>query len=410
MEADYRISEFLDTKRLQTLQDRLSQVMGLALVVVVAAGVPVTSPSGFSEFCARYRQDPCQAKRCYACDSAGGYAAMQARKPVVYRCCCGFVEFAVPITINDRYLGAFISGQVKVETEKEQAIPFILSMAPPQELAPELQALHNAMPIVPYQRFALMADTLLHLATCLVEQAWANVIQRELHKKERQLTQELRKRVETENLLHEAEFKALSYQLNPHFLFNVLNTIGRLAYLEEAQRTEAMVHDFSDMMRYLLRKNNHAAITLGQEINYVNSYMAVQKVRMRDRFDYSCEIPPQYLDVPCPFLMLQPLVENFFNYVVEPRDVLSVLRIRAVDNGEEIIIEVSDNGDGIAQENIKRILSGQQNNKKGGIGIINIMQRLQLMFGASGRLAIASAHQPMMGTTVTLRFPLHPHS
>ncbi len=60
-------------------------------------------------------------------------------------------------------------------------------------------------------------------------------------------------------------------------LFNVLNTIGRLAFLEDASRTETMVHDFSDMMRYLLRKNNNGLITLGREMNYVNCYMAIQK-------------------------------------------------------------------------------------------------------------------------------------
>lgn len=410
MEADYNIAEFLDTERLQTLQDHLSQTMTLAMVVVDASGLPVTRPSGFSAFCARYRQQPGQAARCHACDNAGGRAAMQARKPVVYRCCCGFVEFAVPITIGDRYLGAFIAGQVRVEAEKEQTIPFILQTSPPPAILPQLRACLSTMPVLPYQRFTLMADTLLHLASCLVEQAWANVMQRELHKKERQLTQALRERVEAENLLHEAEFKALSYQLNPHFLFNVLNTIGRLAFLEEAQRTEAMVHDFSDMMRYLLRKNNHAAITLGQEIGYVNSYMAVQKVRMRDRFDYHCEIPSAYHEVACPFLTLQPLVENFFNYVVEPRETLSVLRIRASDNGVDVIIEVSDNGDGLSQADIRRILSGQQGHTKSGIGINNILQRLRLMFGKSDRLTIASPHQPMMGTTITLRLPLKPQS
>ncbi len=153
------------------------------------------------------------------------------------------------------------------------------------------------------------AYTLLHVASYLVEQAYANNIQRELHQKDLALTNELRKRVDIERSLHEAEFKALSYQINPHFLFNVLNTIGRLAFLENAQRTENMVHDFSDMMRYLLRKSNNGLITLRNEINYVNSYMSIQKVRMSDRFDYMSSIPDKYLDVICPFLILQGFVE-----------------------------------------------------------------------------------------------------
>jgi ligand-binding sensor protein len=406
MNNKYKLHEFLDVKRLQTLQDNFSKSMMIALVVVDQDGVPVTQASGFSDFCARSRLDNVLSTHCYESDNAGGRAAMLAGKPVVYRCYCGFVEFAVPIMINDHYLGAFISGQVKVEEEKENTIPYILDNHNIWKENTWLHDLHLDAKRMPYDRFESTASTLLHVSSYLVEQAHTNNIQRELHRKNLELTDELRKRVEIERSLHEAEFKALSYQINPHFLFNVLNTIGRLAYLEDAQRTETMVHDFSDMMRYLLRKNNHGLITLGHEINYVTSYMSIQKVRMHDRFDYLCDIPEKYFDVVCPFLILQPLVENFFNYVVEPRDTSSQLRISARDDGHDVILEVSDNGDGISQTEIANILSGDVNRQKGGIGINNIKNRLQLLFGESYGLAISSAHKPRMGTTIMLKFPM----
>jgi ligand-binding sensor protein len=406
MNNQYKLHEFLDVKRLQTLQDNFSKSMMIALVVVDQDGVPVTQASGFSDFCARSRLDNVLSTHCYESDNAGGRAAMLAGKPVVYRCYCGFVEFAVPIMINDHYLGAFISGQVKVEEEKENTIPYILDNHDIWKENTWLHDLHLDAKRMPYDRFESTASTLLHVSSYLVEQAHTNNIQRELHRKNLELTDELRKRVEIERSLHEAEFKALSYQINPHFLFNVLNTIGRLAYLEDAQRTETMVHDFSDMMRYLLRKNNHGLITLGHEINYVTSYMSIQKVRMHDRFDYLCDIPEKYFDVVCPFLILQPLVENFFNYVVEPRDTSSQLRISARDDGHDVILEVSDNGDGISQTEIANILSGDVNRQKGGIGINNIKNRLQLLFGESYGLAISSAHKPRMGTTIMLKFPM----
>jgi len=406
MNNKYKLHEFLDVKRLQTLQDNFSKSMMIALVVVDNDGIPVTTPSGFSNFCARSRLNSALAQHCHESDNAGGRAAMETLKPVVYRCYCGFVEFAVPIMINDHYLGAFISGQVKVEEEMEQTIPYILDNNEVWHKNPWLINLHDNTQRMPYERFESTASTLLHVSSYLVEQAHANNIQRELHKKDLELTDELRKRVEIERSLHEAEFKALSYQINPHFLFNVLNTIGRLAYLEDATRTETMVHDFSDMMRYLLRKSNHGLITMNHEINYVKSYMSIQKVRMSDRFDYQCDVPDKYLDIVCPFLILQPLVENFFNYVVEPRDTSSFLLIRAVDDGRDVILEVTDNGDGISQENIANILSGDQNRLKGSIGINNIQDRLRLLFGESYGLEIISAHQPAMGTTIKLRFPM----
>lgn len=406
MNNKYPLQEILDVDRLQTLQDNFSKSMMIALVVVDEKGVPVTKPSGFSDFCARSRRNPALAQHCYDCDDAGGRAAMAACRPVVYRCYCGFVEFAVPIMIDNHYLGAFISGQVKVETSKEAEIPYILAENGVWEENPMLVNLHENTKRMPYERFESTAYTLLHVASYLVEQAYANNIQRELHQKDLALTNELRKRVDIERSLHEAEFKALSYQINPHFLFNVLNTIGRLAFLENAQRTENMVHDFSDMMRYLLRKSNNGLITLRNEINYVNSYMSIQKVRMSDRFDYMFSIPDKYLDVICPFLILQPLVENFFNYVVEPREIKSHIHIKATDDGHDVIIEVTDNGDGISPQDIEHILSGNENRQKGGIGINNIQNRLQLLFGERYGLEITSPHKPKQGTSIKLRFPM----
>ncbi|MGL9719417.1 sensor histidine kinase [Symbiopectobacterium sp.] len=406
MNNKYPLQEILDVERLQTLQDNFSKSMMIALVVVDEKGVPVTKPSGFSDFCARSRRNPALAQHCYDCDDAGGRAAMAACRPVVYRCYCGFVEFAVPIMIDNHYLGAFISGQVKVETSKETEIPYILAENGVWEENPMLVNLHKNIKRMPYERFESTAYTLLHVASYLVEQAYANNIQRELHQKDLALTNELRKRVDIELSLHEAEFKALSYQINPHFLFNVLNTIGRLAFLENAQRTENMVHDFSDMMRYLLRKSNNGLITLRNKINYVNSYMSIQKVRMSDRFDYMFSIPDKYLDVICPFFILQPLVENFFNYVVEPREIKSHIHIKATDDGSDVIIEVTDNGDGISPQDIEHILSGNENRQKGGIGINNIQNRLQLLFGERYGVEIASPHKPKQGTSIKLRFPM----
>lgn len=406
MNAQYKLQQYLNIDRLQTLQDNFSKSMMIALVVVDEYGVPVTQPSGFCEYCEYARQDPTQKQQCYQSDAAGGKLAMESGKPAVYRCYCGFVECAVPIMINGRYLGAFISGQVKIEDKEQKRVPYILKKNKDLTHDEKYRALYNKAQSIPYDRFESTAYTLFNVASYLVEQAHNTYIQRELRQKELELTDELRKRMEIERSLHEAEFKALSYQINPHFLFNVLNTIGRLAFLEEAQRTETMVHDFSDMMRYLLRKNNQGLITLNQELDYVKKYMSIQTVRMGNRFTYSIDIPLRYLNVVCPFLVLQPLVENFFNYVVEPREIVSELSIKATDDGENVILELKDNGDGISPENIQLILSGERNQQKGGIGIFNIMNRMKLLFGDHYKLELSSPYKPMKGTTIRLRFPL----
>ncbi|SBT13515.1 sensor histidine kinase [Vibrio celticus] len=403
----YTLDKYLDINRLQKLQNNFSQSMEIALVVVDSRGEPVTKPSGFCEYCAQARKDPTRKMQCYESDDAGGRIAMQTGKPVVYRCYCGFVECAVPIMIEGQYLGAMISGQVKVEDNTKSKIPYILEENKIWEDNSELIALYDTTRKMDYERFISTADTLFDVASYLVEQAHSRLIQTDLHEKELELKNELQKSMEMEKALHEAEFKALSYQVNPHFLFNVLNTIGRLSYLEEANRTENMVHNFSDMMRYLLRKSSCSVITLGQEIKYVKNYMSIQEVRMGDRFSYTCNVPDEYSNIPCPFLILQPLVENFFNYVVEPRDIISTLSIKAYDNGKSIFIELQDNGDGISKEKIADIISGEQHSNSGCIGIYNIINRTRLLYGDGYKLDISSPNKPKKGTKIVLKIPIN---
>lgn len=402
----YQLHEYLDINRLQSLQNNFSQSMEIALVVVDANGEPVTKPSGFCDYCAKSRENPQRQKRCFESDDAGGRVAMQTGKPVVYRCYCGFVECAVPIMVDGHYLGAMISGQVRVEDCDKKQIPHILENNKVWKDSAELTDLFNKTKKMGYERFVATANTLFDVATHLVEQAHSRIVQEELHKKELELQTELQKSMEMERALREAEFKALSYQVRPHFLFNVLNTIGRLAYLEEAQRTEGMLHNFSDMMRYLLRKSSRGVITIGNEINYVKNYMSIQKVRMGDRFEYSCDVPEKYSNIPCPFLTLQPLVENFFNYVVEPRDIISHISISAFDDGKDVFIELNDNGDGISEDKINEIISGERNSKNGSIGIYNIINRSQMLYGEEYKVEITSPNKPMQGTKITLRFPM----
>ena len=407
MNYTFRLTELIELKQLQTLQDNFSKSIGVAIVIVNEKGMPITKPSGFSTFCKLSRASVSQQDKCFQCDNAGGRAAMSANKPVVYRCCCDFVEFAVPIIVNGQYLGAFISGQVQVEQEKQQTIPYILGRTSEWENNAKLVQAHQQANYIPYDRFEAAAYSLSNIALYLAEQAYANKIQKELHAKSIKLAEELRNRADLERALCDAEYKVLSYQINPHFLFNVLNTIGRLAFLEDAEQTENTVYYFSDMMRYILKKSDNKLITIGSEVNAVKSYLAIQQIRLKDRFSYKINIPDKYLDIASPFLVLQPLVENCFKYVIEPKEEKSFISLSAYDDGHDVLLEVSDNGDGIPADKINEILSDDvQENNHNSIGIKNIQNRLRLLFGQRYGLEIKSPNKPNMGTIVRLRFPM----
>ena len=127
-----------------------------------------------------------------------------------------------------------------------------------------------------------------------------HIMQEELHNKNLELMEEVKLRSEVEAALKEADLKALQAQINPHFLFNVLNTIGRLALLENAEKTQEMIYAFSDMMRYTLKKENTNIVTLKEEVEHVRNYLSIQKMRLGERLDYSIHIDEDAEEVMCP--------------------------------------------------------------------------------------------------------------
>lgn len=401
------INDLLSLDMLQKLQDNFSDATGLALVAVNASGEPITKPSGFSSFCLMFRSSKTRQAQCFECDNAGGRKALQVGEPIFYRCGCGLAEFAVPIDVEGHYLGALLSGQVKIVEQELQGLNPILDENTSWQHNKQLIKLYDEIKTVSFEKFKAAAYTLYDLTHYLVSQGYTNVIRTRLHEQTLELLNESRRRIELEKLLQEADFKALSYQINPHFLFNVLNTIGRLALLENAEKTEAMVYGFSDMMRYILRKNNNKLITIESEINHVSNYFSLQEVRMGDKFTYSISVSEKYYKTPCPFMTIQPIIENCFKYVVEPREERSHISIICFDDGHDVIIKITDNGDGMPKDMIALALKGNLNrNKNDGLGIFNVSERLKLSFGDGYGLQIESSFRKGEGVTVLIRCPL----
>lgn len=407
MNTFFDMDDLLSIDRLQKLQDNFSDATGLALVAVNTHGEPITKPSGFSSFCLSFRSSESGRIKCSDCDNIGGRNAMKEGEPIIYRCGCGLAEFAVPIEVEGHYLGALLAGQVKLDERDSQVFNYRLDDDVSWQKDKQLVTLHNEIPVISFKKFKAAAYSLYHLTQYLVEQGYANIIQAKLHKQTLELLNHSKHRAELEKSLQEAELKALTYQINPHFLFNVFSTIGRLALLENAEKTEAMVYGFSDMMRYILRKNNNKLITIQSEIEHVTNYLSLQKVRMGDKFSFNISIPERYYNIPCPFMIIQPLVENSFNYAIEPRDGIAHLSITAFDNGYDVVIEIVDDGDGMTQDTIVSALEGNLNsNKREGLGIYNVSNRLKLNFGDDYGLEIESSGRKGLGTKVRIRCPI----
>ena len=179
---------------------------------------------------------------------------------------------------------------------------------------------------------------------------------------------------------HSAQLRALRYQINPHFLFNTLNSISSLIWEKDLPRAEAMLVALSGFLRSSLENDPMEDVTLEQEIALQRLYLDIEQVRYAKRLTVEINIPADLAKAKVPSLILQPLVENAIRYGVGPSKVETHLRIAASTDMRGLVLEVEDNGPGLNE-------AGPHG---AGIGLDNVRERLSTRFGVdSSFLAVA---------------------
>ena len=221
------------------------------------------------------------------------------------------------------------------------------------------------------------------------------------------LVQEIKEQSELDQLLKEMELKHLQNQINPHFLFNTLNTISKMAYLEDAHSTSGLIDSVAAILRHSLGEIDQH-VTLKDEVHIVEDYFRIQKTRFSERIQFVTEIDESCLGIELPRLTLQPLVENAFIHGIEAREDGGIIAIRIKQTAQHVIIEVGDDGEGIEKEKIAALLSltasGDDHvGHSTGIGLMNVIRRLQLFYQTSNVVEIES--EKGQWTTVRLLLP-----
>lgn len=406
MNKFFHLSEIIDVDVLQKIQDYYSKATGLAVVTVDYMGNPITKFSNFSKYCSLIRKDAkCNEKCCHS-DAHGGLEAARIGKPYIYTCHGGLVDFAIPIVLEGQYLGSIMAGQVKVDKKPFDGKKHMEQISNQWHDKAEVIDAYNKVPVISYEKINAAANMMHIVANHIVEKGLASVYQEELNKKNMELLRETKIKSELERALKTAEIKALQSQLNPHFLFNVLNTIGRLALLEGATKTEELAISFSEIVRYTLKKSNQI-VTLGVDVEYIEKYLNIQKIRFGDRLEYNIDIQEEILDIKIPFMTLQPFVENSINHGLGCKEDGGFVNITGKSVGEDVSISIIDNGVGIPKNKIDMILdNSSQEYFKGsstGIGIKNVDNILKNYFGKKYGVNIDS--KVNKGTIVTVKIP-----
>jgi two-component system sensor histidine kinase YesM len=199
---------------------------------------------------------------------------------------------------------------------------------------------------------------------------------------ERKLHEEQYKNLQIAQQLNEARFLALQSQINPHFLFNTLNTIMRTAMFENATKTGTLIESLAELLRYNLDSQN-SEVFLREELDIIQQYIAIQQVRFRQRVGYELICPEALANLTIPRFSLQPLVENAIIHGIEPKEAGGKVRLKVFTRGDWVMIKVIDNGIGIARDQVKILLSttppgAKKHGHTTGIGLVNVRERLLL--------------------------------
>lgn len=202
----------------------------------------------------------------------------------------------------------------------------------------------------------------------------------------------------------ETELKILQSQINPHFLYNTLDSLIWMIQSQQIDSSLDMVSSLAKFYRISLNKGNDI-ITLKKELEHGESYLKIQNIRFQDRFTYLVNTDPSLYQYVCPKIILQPLIENAVYHGMNSMSGEGEVVINMYDEGEMIVLEVCDNGEGMSEEQIYHVMHEKvvSSAHGSGIGVRNVDQRLKLCFGKQYGIEIESEIDE--GTIVRIRIP-----
>ncbi|MEL7567390.1 MAG: PocR ligand-binding domain-containing protein [Dehalobacterium sp.] len=404
MQNSFWINRYVDLNVLQKIQESFSTATGLASVFADEQGNHIGSGSNFSNLCNKIRSHPEGCASCRLSNFKASIIARRQRKPFIYKCHAGLIDMVVPIIVDSKCVGMMLAGQIKcVDADFPEVIK------KPQKvnwyINPEFQQMYSEIETLPTKKIEAAANSLFVLVNYIVEKCIAESTQIKLNKQNQKLMHEIEMRHKLEESLKTAELKALQHKINPHFMFNVLNTVSRLIGLQEFNTAQAVLDTFTKMLRYSI-SDFDKVVTLEKELDYVEKYLYLQNIRFGSRIKYTIQVDPKLLHIEIPFFTLQPLVENAIIHGLEPKEEGGQILIVGHIGPDKNIFTIMDDGLGIPAKNLETIRglaeAKTNSNFDSRIGIKNVIDRLVLFWGDSFHFEISSTINE--GTTITLTF------
>ncbi|MCZ8512741.1 sensor histidine kinase [Paenibacillus filicis] len=210
--------------------------------------------------------------------------------------------------------------------------------------------------------------------------------------------------IEEQEAKRKNELEVLQSQIHPHFLYNTLNSVVRMAGTGKTEEVVTMITSLSKFFRISLSRGKHI-ISVQEELEHVRNYLVIQKIRYKNQFEYEIEAEPEVLVCRTLKLILQPLVENAIYHGIEMMQDTGLIRITAAAIGGRLRLQVQDNGLGIPPGKLEHLLTGPSQPGEGsGVGLRNVHDRIRLYYGEEYGLQVESEREE--GTTVMIWMPI----
>ncbi|MGK0465480.1 MAG: two-component system LytT family sensor kinase [Clostridium sp.] len=327
----------------------------------------------------------------------------------MYRCPAGLVDFSAPIIVQGQYIGAVLCGQVRTENDNLQNIFDMEQNKCIWTDNPKLVEAYKQTTYIEYEKLEAIASLIYTVVNQLAEKSMVKLMEKEINNNNSKLAKDRKTILELEKELKASEFKTIRTQINPPFLFNILNSIGRLALMEKAKKTEEVAYTLAELLRYTLKSTDKKVI-LQEDIENLLRYLKIQSVRFGDKIKYNVEIEDEVKKVKIPAMILQPFIENSIIHGIQPKEKKGLVRIsaRMIDN--DAVVTIEDDGVGISKNKLKNLLNSRKLNSNEsestsrGMGICNLNDRMISYYGEEYKIEIESKEK--IGTKVKIKIPI----
>jgi signal transduction histidine kinase len=314
-------------------------------------------------------------------------------------CRCGLENFLIPIKADDKTVGYIGGMQVYLpDTEYQKYMIDVQSLQEEQKSEREhIAKAISLLKTVEPNKIKIHEQLCSHIAKNISLDLTESISHDNSDVARLSIEKEI-----LEKKIIDLEAKNMSLVINPHFLFNTLNCIARIAYFEHSHTTEELIYCLSDLLRYNLKQDDQLH-TIGSEIDNIEKYLYIQKVRFKNRLEYDIDIPEKIKACRIPNMVIQPIVENALIHGITPKRDGGKISIIAGENDNKIVISIVDNGNGFNKEVLENL---HHSDHHSGLGFRSTDGRLKRYYGEGFGLDIVKSD--FSGSTVTITIPGQP--